>query len=392
MDRSSTRNNFLDILADSNAVAMLLSIALHASLGAYILPLVSRSQPEGKKAAPLTVKVVELTPGELQRIPQVPIPAPTPRQVLPPVYQPSIPVAPTTPKIATSIPASPIRTTPKGASTKPPKGPQTQQSKPLTQPSPPTFNPDISLDSTPQPIESPAPKKKTTSTATPQPAIKPTPKPVKPAAKTPTSPKPQSEPPTDSDGEDNPPNRQPTSQFPTPTPNPSGSPNSNPATQPTPQPKPQPSGSGNPGNGGGGKFYGNSSQKANAQLQEYITKYPNLKLYPPKTISKAYPDGVPCSKVKQAPFIAMMAVFGKTPEKQDPNVTDITGENNANSDAVSIFADEDNPTNNKLSIQLAKSIAADEVFEAEKKRPEADKGKPVLYQYRVEFDPKSCKN
>ena len=108
MVRSYPRNNFLDILRDPLVVTIMASIALHAAIGAYLLPIITKAQPEGIKADPGTVKVVELTPNELQRIPQAPEPIPTPTpQVLPPVYKPSTPVAPTAPKYSTSIPAFP---------------------------------------------------------------------------------------------------------------------------------------------------------------------------------------------------------------------------------------------------------------------------------------------
>lgn len=86
MYQSSTRNNFLDILLDPTAIAILASIVLHATIGAS-LPFFTQPEKEGKKVGPTTVKVVELTPSELQRIPQAP-PTPAP-QVLPPVTQPT---------------------------------------------------------------------------------------------------------------------------------------------------------------------------------------------------------------------------------------------------------------------------------------------------------------
>ena len=76
MYQSAPRKNFLDTLIEPTSIAILGSIALHAILGAS-LPFFTQLEKEVKKSEPGTVKVVELTPTELQRIPQAPrIPAP----------------------------------------------------------------------------------------------------------------------------------------------------------------------------------------------------------------------------------------------------------------------------------------------------------------------------
>jgi hypothetical protein len=82
MYQSSPRKNFLDILIEPTSIAILGSIALHALLGAS-LPFFTQLEKEIKKADPGTVKVVELTPNELQRIPQAP-PIPAPQIAAPP--------------------------------------------------------------------------------------------------------------------------------------------------------------------------------------------------------------------------------------------------------------------------------------------------------------------
>ena len=68
MSQSITRNNFTDILLDPTTIAVVGSIAVHAIFAAN-LALFTQPAKELKKPGPGTVKVVELTPSELQRIP-----------------------------------------------------------------------------------------------------------------------------------------------------------------------------------------------------------------------------------------------------------------------------------------------------------------------------------
>jgi hypothetical protein len=397
MDLSSRRNNFLDILFDANAIAILISIGLHAAIGAYVLPLFNQSPPPEQKNKPSTVKVVELTPSESQRIPQAPKPIATPtpsQQVLPPVYRPTTPVAPTTPKISTApktIPVSPVRTPAKGANTTttPPKGPKSQQAIRQPQPPAPSFDDDPPVKPTPKPSE---PPKQNISKAAPQPPIKPIEKPIEPVKKTPAPVKPQPSLPTDSDGEDNPPpdtqsDSPQTANQPSTAPQSSGAPNPSPKSQPSTQP------SSNSGSDEGDGFYGKYTQAANDRLAKYIIENPGIKPYSPKSLSRKYPPGAPCSKVKQPPFIVLMVAFGAVPE---------TPENSQESNILGtitppiidrpyVAGDNDTPDNKKLAA-LAADTALTEANTADRERPEADKNKPVLYQYRVQFDPASCRD
>ncbi len=370
MYQVSTRNNFLDILIDPTAIAILGSIALHATMGAYLLPILTQPPRDSKKAEPITVKVVELTPSELQRIPQAPVPILTPS---PPVLLPTPPTLPTTPSATSpqTIPASPIRTTPQPKISPPPKGKKSQNPIPQIQPTAPIFNRDIAFKPSPQPSATPPKKDRSLPIASPSPVKSPqTP------TRTPGSSTPTATPGTDSDGEEQtPPTTTPTKTTPQSSPSPQSS--------GTPNPSPSPS------SGGNGNFYGQYSQAAAAKLQEYIIKYPNLKRYPPETLKRKYPQEVPCSKVKQLPFIVLMVVF--EPISKSPD-SDILGTSSAPANEIKVFKDETNSDNTKLGNQIAIDAALTQANTADQNREEADKGKPVLRQYRVEFDPASCKN
>jgi hypothetical protein len=385
MYQSSTRNNFLDILLDPTAIAILGSIALHAIIAASF-PFLFQPEKPGKKADTGSVKVVELTPNELQRIPQAP--PPVIPQTLPPVYQPSIPIAPAAPprapKISTApqtIPSSPIRTPPKTRA-KPVPVIKGQKVKPQVQPSPPVFDPNISFE--PNPIPSKV-------SAKPDPT-----KPAPPAARNPTKPtKPTSSPkPTQSPMDDDNASEQPQpspvpasgnqSQKPPPTTQPTGSPNSTPGTPSSGQP---PSNGGNVNSGP----YGAYTQSANQKIQEYLTKYRDLKLYPPKALAIKYPPGVTCSKVKQPPFIVLMVAFDKIPPGQDSNVLGSATAPLLENEKPYIEGDSSMKGNKKL-LELATDAGFTDATAADQKRPEADKGRPVLYQYRVQLDPASCPN
>jgi hypothetical protein len=385
MYQSSTRNNFLDILLDPTAIAILGSIALHAIIAASF-PFLFQPEKPGKKADTGSVKVVELTPNELQRIPQAP--PPVIPQTLPPVYQPSIPIAPAAPprapKISTApqtIPSSPIRTPPK-TTTKPVPVIKGQPAKPQVQPSPPTFDPNISFEPNPLPSQAPA---------------KPDPtKPAPPVSRTPTKPtKPTSSPkPTQSPMDDDNASEQPQpspapgsgiAQKPPVTTQPTGSPNSTPGNSPSGQP---PSNGGNANSGGP---YGAYTQSANQKIQEYLTKYKDLKLYPPKALAIKYPPGVTCSKVKQPPFIVLMVAFDKIPPGQDSNVLGSATAPLLENEKPYIDGDPATKGNKKL-LELATDAGFTDATSVDQKRPEADKGRPVLYQYRVQLDPASCPN
>jgi hypothetical protein len=386
MYQSSTRNNFLDILLDPTAIAILGSIALHAII-AVSFPFLFQPEKPGKKVDPGSVKVVELTPNELQRIPQAP--PPVIPQTLPPVYQPSIPIAPAAPprapKISTApqtIPSSPIRTPPK-TSAKPVPVIKGQPAKPQVQPSPPTFDPNVSFEPNPLPSKvatKPNPTK-------PAPPVSRTPtKPTKPTA----SPKPTQSPMDDDNATEQPqPSPTPasgrTSQKPPATTQPNGSPTANPSTSPSGQP---PSNGGNANSGGP---YGAYTQSANQKIQEYLTKYKDLKLYPPKALAIKYPPGVTCSKVKQPPFIVLMVAFDKIPPGQDSNVLGSATAPLLENEKPYIDGDPATKGNKKL-LELATDAGFTDATASDQKRPEADKGRPVLYQYRVQLDPSSCPN
>ncbi len=402
MYQSSPRNNFLDILLDPTAIAILGSIALHAAIAASF-PFLFQPEKPSKKADPGSVKVVELTPNELQRIPQAP--QPVIPQTLPPVYQPSIPIAPAAappraPKISTTpqtIPSSPIRTAPKPTATPVPVI-KDQKAKPQAQPSPPVFEPNISFEPNPLPTNTPA-KPDPTKPASPaaQTPIQPT-KPVSRATQTPiqptkptSSPKPTKSPQDDDNGSEQPqpaptPKSGGTSQKPPATNQPSGSPNSIPDDR---SPSNQPSSSTENANSVGP--YGTYTQAANQKIQEYLTKYKDLKLYPPKALAIKYPPGVTCSKVKQPPFIVLMVAFDKIPPGQDSNVLGSATAPLLENEKPYIDGDPATKANKKL-LELATDAGFTDATAADQKRPEADKGRPVLYQYRVQLDPSSCPN
>jgi hypothetical protein len=374
MYQSSARKNFLDILSDPTAIAILASIALHAAIGATF-PLFTQPEKEGKKAGPTTVKVVELTPSELQRIPQ----APKPKPVAPPVTQPtpikrSTAPAPRPPQFSTSPQAIPFSPFGNPAATATPKPAKTKQPKTVQQPVQPVFDPNIFTE--PKPTKSPV-----TKATKPKPVVKPTPAATKPQPKKPkvaTSPSPQPDQPMDYNGDGQEPATPvatPQAQKPNVTPKPSTAPTVTPTTQP----------SGNSTGSSGNEFP--QAQAAIAKEIEYRNKYPGIKVYTPIDLPQRYPFGMVCPKTKQLPIIVYMAVFDKWPENLNSAVM---GESTPDSLDASTFAGEVTPQNKQLSI-LAKEAA---IFAANKKdqsRPPEEKGKRVLYQYRVQFDPTTCK-
>jgi hypothetical protein len=393
MYQSSTRNNFLDILPDPTVIAILVSIALHATIGAS-LPFFTQPDKEGKKVSPSTVKVLELTPIELQRIPQSP-PTPT-SQVLPPVTQP-IPasrpaVAPVrTPQFSTApqtIPFSPIRTPFNGVTIKPSQSKKQQKAIPKKQPIAPIFDPANIFKPAKKPSKPPIQKGiKPKPLVQKSPPLKPQPIARKP--KPPAAPAPRKNTPTDDDGGDRfppTPATTPTRQVqqPAATPRPTVAATPKPATQPATQP------SSNPTSSNESTIYGKSTQVANAKLQEYLKRYPNLKPYQPKSLLQSYPPGIPCPKVKQPPFIVLVA-FDKVPEGQGTNILGSGISPLLNDEKPYINGDSAMLANKKL-LDLANTAGFADATEADKKRPVADKGKPVLYQYRVQFDRATCKN
>jgi hypothetical protein len=377
MYQSSARKNFLDILSDPTAIAILASISLHAAIGATF-PFFTQPEKAGTKAGPTTVKVVELTPSELQRIPQ----APKPKPAAPPVTQP-IPIKrstappPRTTPFSTSPQAIPFSPFGNPAATATPKPAKAKQPKTIQQPAQPVFDPNIFTE--PKPTKSPV------ATATkPKPVVKPTPA-AKPQPKQPkvaTSPSPQPDQPMDYNGdgqEPSTPAATPQAQKPNVTPTPSTAPTVIPTTQPTTQP----TGDGRAGNG----FYGKYTDAAINQLQVYMKEFGVTNPYPSKTIVRSYPQGVLCGKEKQTPFIVMMTVFDKVPDNVDAA---ILGNSSASALKISTFKDRDTPEQQKLA-EIATRAALEEASKADQNRPEKDKGQRVIYQYRVEFDPATCK-
>jgi hypothetical protein len=388
MYQSSPRKNFLDFLVEPTSIAILGSIALHAILGAS-LPFFTQLEKEIKKADPGTVKVVELTPNELQRIPQAP-PTPAPQIATPPpvVPNPQV-VAPSTPPISPNsptIPFSPIRIPLEKLNPQPAKGKKDQSAIPQKQPNTPLFDPNISFNPTPKPTKSPD-KKASTTKPTPIPITKPAPKPIvkKPKATT-VNPIPTVD--SDDDGGDSKPATPATpstqAQKPVNTP-PVATANS---TRPAGQSGTQPSGT---SGGDGNSFpqpYGKFAAAALARLEQYERAYPGIVKYRPELLSQRYPVGTICPKVQQAPFTVLMVAFDKVPEQKEGNPL---GDSSAPSiDEPYVAADKDTPENRKLA-ELAVNTALYAANKADQDRPAADRGKRVLYQYRVQFDQTTCK-
>ncbi len=385
MYQSSPRKNLLDILVDPTSIAILGSIALHAILGAS-LPFFTQLEKEIKKADPGTVKVVELTPNELQRIPQAP-PIPAPQIATPPpvIPQPQAVIPPISPNSPT-IPFSPIRIPLEKLKPQPAKGKKAQPAIPQKQPIAPLFDPNISFNPTPKPTKSPD-KKATTTKPTPIPITKPAPKPIvkKPKVTT-VNPIPTVN--SDDDGGD----LQPTTPS-TPSTQAQKSVNTPPvatanSTRPAGQSETDPSGTPGSDSNSFPQFYGKYSAAATERIQQYLKAYPGIKLYTPVTLRQSYPVGLPCSSVPQAPFIVLMTAFDKVPENNENNPL---GDSTAPSiDKPYVAADRDTPENRKLG-ELAVNTALYAANKADQDRPPADKGKKVLYQYRVQFDPTTCK-
>jgi hypothetical protein len=381
MYQSAPRKNFLDTLADPTTIALLGSIALHALIGSS-LPLFNHLDKDSKKADPGTVKVVELTPSELQRIPQAP-PTPTPQVFTAPPTVPSnkVVVPPISPNSPT-VPFSPIRIPLEQTTPKPPKGLKDQQAIPQPQPTEPIFDPEISLKPTPKSSQSPTPDKL-------KPAPKPSPTPIvtKPKVTTPIS---GNKAPTDDDGGD----FQPVTPTTTPSPqaqstNPTRPAGGSSQTKPAGQPSGQSSG-GSPAGSGNNFPYTNGKFDAVVQerLAKYKKAYPGLKVYLPRLVQRAYPADVLCANVRKTPFIVMMVAFDKVPENRENNPL---GYSSAPSiDEPFVAADQDTAANQMLAT-IAVDTAITEATEADKVRPLTDRGSRVLYQYRVQYDPTTCK-
>jgi hypothetical protein len=390
MYQSSPRTNFLDALLDPKAIAILASIALHATIGAS-LPFFTQPEKEGKKAGPTTVKVVELTPSELQRIPQIPQAptVPTP-QASPPVAQPTTaPVKPaiapsTTPQFSTapqSIPFSPIRLPKEPAAPKPVSGKKKEQTTPPKQANAPNFDPEDIFKPSPTPSKSPIPKGAVKPKAVVvQPSPQKTTPPTKP--KTATSPTTQASLPPDDDGGNKPPTSTPV-PVPGKTQQPAGTPAT--TTTPTSTPKPQSTtqSSGDPTGGSVGGSDAAQIRAANSKLQEYLRKYPDIKVYKPEQLPpQVYKSSKPCPKVALPPFIVLMVAFDKVPGRQDIGILGDTTSPLLSGEKPYINGDRATLENTELlNITTTAGFAA--ATKADRNRPEADRNRPVLYQYRV---------
>jgi hypothetical protein len=384
MYQSSPRKNFLDTLTDPTTIALLGSIALHALIGAS-LPFFHQLEQEGKKADPGTVKVVELTPSELQRIPQAP-PTPKPQVFAPPTI-PSTKVVtpPSTPPISPNsptVPFSPIRIPLEKITPQPPKGRKDQQPTPQSQPKTPIFDPKISFKPTPKNSQSPTPDK-----------LKPTPKPTpvvtKPQVTNPTIPFKNSD---DDGGEFQAVTPTITPSQPAQSTNPTrpagGSAPVKPAGQPSGQSSGQSSGIGGDGNSAFPFPFGRHAEAVKKRLAAYRAAYPGIIEKRLEILSPLYPSETMCPKVGESPFTVLMVAFDKVPKKIEGNPL---GESSAPSiDQPYVAADEDTPENRKLA-----AIAVDKALSAatttDKDRPPKEKDKRVLYTYTVRFDPTSCK-
>ena len=391
MYQSSARKNFLDILLDPTAIAILASLALHTIIGAG-LPFFTRPDSAGIKSGPTTVKVVELTPSELQRIPQAP-PVPTPQAVPPPTQRapsPSPVAPPRATKFSTApqtIPFSPLRPS-DGTLFQPPAAKPKKAASPK-RPLNPLFDPNAIFNS---PTKAPKPQTKKGVTTKPSPSTS-SPVVTKPATKAPTkapkklvTPQPNTE--TDDDGGSNPPAQTP----------PANNSNNRPAQQPAGT---NPTANTNPSNstpttptepantsgdsGGGGGFYGRYTQEALKRLIDYKQNIPGLVVYQPAVLKVDYPAKAACTSAKQSPYIVYMVAFDKVAEIAPD---DITSERLTQTvDKSAIYGDK----GNAQLFRYAAFKATEASTTADLNRPAADKGKRVLYQYRVEFNPASCK-
>lgn len=373
------------------------------------LPFFTQLEKTGKQAEPGTVKVVELSPSELQRIPQSP-PIPTP-QILPSVTQ-SIPPAsqsappPISPNSKT-VPFSPMRVPLENVTPTPTPTQKPQEVIPQRQPKPPSFNSKVSIKQKPKSNQSSVtnPKSKpkqssasadtnlkssptavTTPTSTPVPTPAPTQSPKILTVPLPSS----SSIPTGNDGGDTPPTtptRNPQAQSPAG----SGSQTSVPAKSTSASPSSAQSPTNSTGNGSSNAGdYGGYTQAVAARTSNYVNKYPNIKPYLLKSLVLKYPPDTPCPNTKRPPFIILMVGFDKVPQNQDGN---ILGDNTSQplDNKKSYFGDRQILDSTDL---LDKSVTAGfaAATEAEKNRPEADRSLPVLYYYKVQFDPATCKN
>jgi hypothetical protein len=388
MYQFSTRKNFLDILLEPTSLAILASIALHGLIAANLAMLFPPEKP-GKTADPGLVKVLELNPNEIQRIPQAPQTsvqplAPTPLfpDVLPPLDEPITTVPSptatepgkitTTPKV---VPSTPQRTTPTA------KPSPSQSSIAQKQPSAPQ-----QFDPNPFPSKSPTPKGNINSpTPKPSPSFLPSPSPKPTPTQSPSSsPGGGGNTGNDSNQGDN---NSPSGSSPSP------QPTNSPTTSPNPVNSSNPSPNGTQGGSNSTttttRVEGDYQQKALAKTIEFQRKYPGIKVQRPVSLKLSYPAGTPCSGVKSAQFIVYMVAFDRSKQQDD-----VLGGGSISDpiDKAVIGKIEGKANNGEALGTIALQKAIEQVQESDNQRSELDRSQQVLYQYKVQYDASSCKN
>jgi hypothetical protein len=394
MYQFSTRKNLVDILIEPNAIAILSSIALHALIAANLSLLIQPEKP-GKKIDAGVVKVVELQPDEIQRIPQAPQPAPQPiprsslfPDIAPPPELPlsqSLPAPQPTTVNPKTVPVSPIRTTP-AAPTR-----STARAIPQNQPAAPTFsrNPFGGKSSQTQgEIPKPSPPATTPSPTDIPPVSTPSPSPV--------TPLPTTSPGTGKTGEESS-----TTPGTTIQPPPGKPPGYNPTAPTTPIPTNPDLPTGEPTPGGNKTSTstsgnGNYDRDAEKRRRDLETKYRGLKVQPLKPIAdNKYPDGTPCNGVNTQQYIIYMFVMKPIEVDSTNSILNADGKPTLNislAEPPIIIGKIQGETikGDSLAVQ-AKNRALQQVFQDDNQRPETEYSKHVLYQYKMQYDKNTCK-
>ena len=132
----------------------------------------------------------------------------------------------------------------------------------------------------------------------------------------------------------------------------------------------------------------NYERVAADRVRKYRADYPGIEVYPPRSITLDYPIGSHCLPTKQAPFIILM-MQDKIAARSTQS---ILGEATSANLTGNIYGDsKDAQEYQQLFAFTAANIAA-KIRELDENRPVADRNKQVLYQYRVQFNPATCKN
>jgi hypothetical protein len=404
MYQFSTRKNLVDILLEPNSIALLGSIALHAIIAANLSLLIQPEKP-GKKIDLGSVKVVELKPDEVQRIPQAPKSAlqPIPNRLFPDITPPvEPPTSPTIPAPAPTsrnpiavnprtVPSAPIRTTP---SINPRS---TARTIPQPQPAAPTFSrnpfggkspkqPEQKLPPSPKPIV-PSPLNSNPTDNTPTPTPVPTRSP-QPQPTTTRSPQPQ---PTTSPGTGNNKNTVPG------TPNPNPPANKLPGSPPTGDTPTLPSPiNPNPPVGGETPSRGRATipiteGKSYAEVKKELeSKYPGIEFLPLERTTDVYPKGTICNRDTPqritVVFVMNPPIIGETNDIVNPdgkpNLTPILKE-------ISLAGNFKGSTGEELK-NKAKERFLSKVNEKDSQRPPDKYKKIVAYPFEINYDRNSC--